>query len=185
MTNDRRFEIENNLSSSAQSDEDNGLPKVPPLSRWDTAMDEMISEAMRNGEFDNLSGHGKPLNLSKSIFGAEYELAYGLLKNNDYTLPWIAQRREIFNEINTFRFALQENWSLYSAEYKVTIDPRARGSLEAGWRHYLNIEVINTITKLNKKIADMNLKQPREVVEILKLNLASELRRAKAEERLC
>ncbi len=169
---------------SGQYEKEEGLPSVPPLSRWDTAMDEMIEEAMRKGKFDNLSGQGKPLNLSKNTFGAEFELAYGLLKNNDYTLPWIAQRRDILGEIQVFREKLQETWGLYSAEYKVTQDTMALSSLEAGWRHYLNSDVQMTITKINAKIADINLKQPREVVEILKLSLKDELIRANAAESL-
>lgn len=160
------------------------LPRVPPLSRWDTAMDEVIEEAMRNGDFDNLQGKGKPLNLSKNPYGAEYELAYGLLKNNDYTLPWIAQRSEIFEEIALFREKFQETWALYSAEFQMSQDQMTRQALAAGWRHYLNNEAQNEIIKINKQIADINLKQPREVVEILKLVLRDELIRAKAAEAL-
>lgn len=159
-------------------------PRVPPLHRWDNVMDELIEEAMRNGEFDNLSGRGKPLNLSKNLFGQETELAYGLLKNNDYTLPWIAQRREILEEIERFREGLKEMWGQYSAEYQVSQDELTRAALEAGWRHYLNIEVEAAIQRFNKKIADVNLKQPREVGEILKLTPKQELARAGAAERL-
>jgi DnaJ family protein C protein 28 len=181
---DGKLDEEKKRGKPIQSDDGRSLPRVPPLSRWETAMDEMIEEAMRNGEFDNLPGKGKPLNLSKNPFGAEFELAYGLLKNNDYTLPWIAQRREIFDEIASFREGLQETWGLYSAEYKVTQDTTALRALEAGWRHYLNSGVQTAINKVNHKIADINLKQPREVVEILKLTLKDELARAKAAETL-
>jgi DnaJ family protein C protein 28 len=167
-----------------QSDSNRELPRIPPLSRWETVMDELIEEAMRNGDFDNLPGKGKPLKLSKNLFGAETELAYGLLKNNDYTLPWISQRREIMADIDTFRERLQAAWLGYGAEYRVTEDELALRSLEAGWRHYLNKEVSEEIEKLNKRIADVNLKQPREVEEILKLNLKRELDRIGARDEL-
>jgi DnaJ family protein C protein 28 len=158
--------------------------RVPPLHRWDNVMDELIEEAMRNGEFDNLPGRGKPLKLSKNLFAPETDLAFGLLKNNDYTLPWIAQRREILDEIGLFREDLGQTWGAYSAEYRVSQDALTSGALIAGWRHYLNTEVETAIQRLNKKIADVNLKQPREVGEILKLNLKQELVRAGAAERL-
>jgi DnaJ family protein C protein 28 len=154
------------------------LPRVPPLARWDTVMDEVIEEAIRNGEFDNLPGKGKPLNLNNNPYGKETELAYSLLKNNDYTLPWIATRREIFEQIELFRAELKETYRVYSAEYCMTKDEMARSALEAGWRHYLNNEVETAIQDLNRKIFDANLKQPREVVEILKLNMKRELERA-------
>ncbi|MFZ0547461.1 MAG: DUF1992 domain-containing protein [Candidatus Promineifilaceae bacterium] len=160
------------------------LPRIPPMNRWDTAIDEVIEEAMRNGEFDNLPGRGKPLNLSKNLFGQEMELAFGLLKNNDYTLPWIAQRQTIFDDISLFREKLQQTWEQYLAEYRVTQDPMVASALETGWRHYLNNEVETALRNLNKKIADVNLKQPREVGEILKLSLKQELTRAGAAETL-
>jgi DnaJ family protein C protein 28 len=164
--------------------EERELPRIPPLGRWDTVMDELIEEAMRNGEFDNLPGKGKPLNLSGNPFAQETELAYSLLKNNDYTLPWIAQRREILEQIELFRTGLKETFAHYSAEYRVAQDATVRGALAGGWRHYLNKEVETAVQSLNKKIADANLKQPREVVEILKLSVKKELERAGAGEEL-
>jgi DnaJ homolog subfamily C member 28 len=175
---------ENKKQPPKKADNNRELPRIPPLHRWDTVMDEVIEEAMRNGEFDNLPGRGKPLNLSKNHFAKESELAYGLLKNNDYTLPWIAQRREILEQIAGFREGLRQMWVDYSAEYRVNQDELAGRALEAGWRHYLNNEVEASIQRLNKKIADVNLKQPREVVEILKLTLKKELERAGAAETL-
>ncbi len=173
-----------NKTEKNEADENRELPRIPPLSRWDTMMDELIEEAMRNGEFDNLPGKGKPLRLSNNPFTQETELAYSLLKNNDYTLPWIAERRQIFGEIEAFRTELRETFALYSAEYQVALDEMARGALVAGWRHYLNNEVADAIQELNRKIFDANLKQPREVDEILKLNLKRELERTGAAERL-
>jgi DnaJ family protein C protein 28 len=171
-------------SPQSNTNENKGLTGIPPLNRWDTVMDELIEEAMRNGDFDNLPGKGKPLDLARNPFAQETELAFSLLKNNDYTLPWIAQRREIMEQIDSFRAILKQTYSEYAAEYRVTQDDMALGALEAGWKHYLNTEVVNAIQSLNKKIADANLKQPREVVEILKLNLKRELKRAEAEENL-
>jgi DnaJ family protein C protein 28 len=165
-------------------EENRELPRIPPLGRWDTIMDELIEEAMRNGEFDNLAGKGKPLDLSRNPFAQETELAYSLLKNNDYTLPWIAQRREIFEKVALFREELRQTFAQYSAEYRDSQDSGARQALEAGWRNYLNTEVEEAINSLNKKIMDVNLKQPREVDEILKLVIKHELSRVGAAEKL-
>ena len=167
-----------------ETEENRKGPRIPPMGMWDTVMDELIQEAMRNGEFDNLPGKGKPLNLSTNPLGKETELAYSLLKNNDYTLPWIATRREIFHEIEAFRAELGETFEVYSAEYRMTRDEMARSALAAGWRHFLNGQAAEAIERLNKKIFEANLKQPREVDEILKLKLKRELERVGAAETL-
>lgn len=58
------------------------------------AVDELIREAEARGEFDNLPGKGKPLQL-ESWSGGEWGMAYHVLKQAGETLPWIALGRDI------------------------------------------------------------------------------------------
>jgi hypothetical protein len=39
-------------------------PGIPRPGGWSDVMEELITEAMAEGAFDNLPGRGKPLNLS-------------------------------------------------------------------------------------------------------------------------
>ena len=147
--------------------------------RLTTSMDDLIEEAMREGVFDNLPGRGKPLKLSKNPYAAEAELAYQLLKDNNYTLPWIAERNDLLVKINEIREEIGRVWARYQAEYQVAQGETIRMGLAQGWNRHLD-QWQAEINKLNKAIGDVNLKQPGEKLEILKLTLEHELKRAGA-----
>jgi hypothetical protein len=67
------------------------------------AVDAIIEEAMRRGEFEDLPGAGKPIDLS-AYFDTpeEVRLAYSILKNAD-VLP---QEAELLKEIAALKEAL-------------------------------------------------------------------------------
>jgi DnaJ homologue, subfamily C, member 28, conserved domain len=55
-----------------------------------------IQEAQKNGEFDNLPGKGKPLNLEDdSQIPEELRLAYKILKNADCLPPELELKKDI------------------------------------------------------------------------------------------
>ncbi len=58
-------------------------------------IEEIIHEAQERGDFDNLAGTGKPLNLSDESQAGDNALAYHLLKNNDYLPAELELAREI------------------------------------------------------------------------------------------
>lgn len=66
--------------------------------------EEIILQAIQRGEFDNLAGCGKPLKIPTFPFEEEdMRLAYHILRNAGYTLPWIETRTTILNAINKVR----------------------------------------------------------------------------------
>jgi len=57
-----------------------------------------IIEALENGEFDNLEGAGKPLNLDDDMWIPEdLRIAYRILKNANCTPPELEFRKEVIN----------------------------------------------------------------------------------------
>jgi len=58
-------------------------------------IDEQIHEAQARGDFDNLPGSGKPLNLDENPFTGDKALAYSLLKQNGYAPPEVELAKEI------------------------------------------------------------------------------------------
>jgi hypothetical protein len=62
----------------------------------ESAIEEKIKEAMARGEFDDLAGQGKPLDLD-AYFNTPEELrmVFAMLKSNDFVPPEV----EIFKEI--------------------------------------------------------------------------------------
>jgi DnaJ family protein C protein 28 len=163
----------------AESPEDKPLPRIPPPGRWADVIDEVIEEAMRAGTFDNLPGRGKPLKLNHNPHAPETDLAFQLLKDNDYTLPWIAERKEVIADIDALRDDISLVWSRYSAEFRVTHSDTVRMALSVDWLKRQETW-LERIKKINRRIADVNLKQPGERFEILKLTLDGELERTGA-----
>ncbi len=162
---------------------DDELPRVPPPGRWADVMDELIEDAMRAGAFDNLPGHGKPLNLHNNPHAPGTELAYQLLKDNNYTLPWISERQVILADIQALRTDINRTWRSYSAEFQVAQSELVQLALVSGW-HKRQEDWGERIKQLNKRIGDLNLKQPGESFEVIKLTLKGELDRAGASDDL-
>lgn len=144
-----------------------------------SAVDRLIDEAQQEGKFDNLPGQGKPLRLNKNPYAEEQALAFELLQNNNYTLPWIARRNELLAKIDAFRAGLQQAWRRHQRRLSAAVPPGERASLRDDWADVV-AEQAAAVEKLNKEIADLNLTVPAERLELLKLNLERELRRAGA-----
>ena len=59
--------------------------------------EDKIKEAIKNGEFDNLPGMGKPLNLKDDLPGmsADMKMGYRMLKNAGYISDQVDLRKEM------------------------------------------------------------------------------------------
>jgi hypothetical protein len=67
-------------------------------------LEQVIREAQEQGDFANLPGKGKPLNLAEYDPYAGPEAAgYAFLKNAGFTPEWIQWRRQIVDEITWLR----------------------------------------------------------------------------------
>jgi hypothetical protein len=62
----------------------------------ENVIEEKIQEAMAKGEFDNLRGKGKPLDLS-AYFSTpeEIRMAYAMLKSNEFVPKEVELMREV------------------------------------------------------------------------------------------
>jgi hypothetical protein len=66
------------------------------LPGFDKIVEERIQAALRKGEFDNLPGSGKPLDLEETVTVPEdLRVAYKILKNADYIPPELELKKEI------------------------------------------------------------------------------------------
>lgn len=170
-----------NLSDHlSDRDEIERLRREVAEQEWRSAVDRLIDEAQKKGTFDNLPGKGRPLNLKKNPYAPEQSLAYDLLQNNDYTLPWIAERKEILEEIATFRADLGQRWRMQLARRRGTLSPAGEADLRQEWGEFVQ-EMGERLHALNAAIANTNLIIPVDRLEILKLNLDRELERIGAE----
>lgn len=151
-------------------------PRPAPSNRGQrtTAIEEIIQEAMQSGDFDNLPGRGQPLRLEKNPYAEDKELAYKLLKDNDYTLPWIADRLETLALVDKLRAEIGRHHRIYREEYGRARSNDQRALLDYHWRDtYANLQA--KVATLNRRITAVNLSLPSPRLEILKLNLDREL----------
>jgi len=140
-------------------------------------IEEIIQEGQESGLFDNLRGKGKPLNLNKNPYAADMELANELLKENNLPPAWILQRNEILAKTAMLRTEIERQWAWHQQAFAI---PSAnKGKLTIRWDDSC-LNWLEEITALNKSIESFNLKRPFDNIEIFKLNLEDELKRANA-----
>ena len=126
------------------------------MNRWESLIDQKIREAMEQGEFDNLSGKGAPIDLSENPFeDPDWRTAHRLLRNAGFAPSWIEESKDIDAEFSAARTNLARVWIVLQ---------NARGnefekSAEARWRK--SLELFRTqAAQLNRRIAAWNLKVP-------------------------
>jgi DnaJ family protein C protein 28 len=135
-------------------------------------IDDSIKQAMQTGQFDNLPGKGKPLNLDENPFAdPEWELAHHVLKNSGFTLPWIETRQQIEKELAEARADLKRAWEWrQSAAAQNTLSAQ----VELQWQQSSSA-FREKIVSLNKRIRDYNLQAPSDRFHLLVLNGEKEI----------
>lgn len=129
------------------------------------SIEDHIHQAMQDGKFDDLSGKGKPLRLDDDAHvDAEWRLAYHVLKEGGFSLPWIELRREIEAEIDAARAALRLAWEQRSAQ----------NVGEAEWQR-ARLAFAGQVERINVRIRDYNLQIPAIRFEMRMLNAEQEI----------
>jgi hypothetical protein len=103
----------------------------------ESAIEQIIREGMARGEFDNLKGRGKPLNLDDYFNTPEdMRMGFSMLKSNDF----VPEEVEIMNEIAALkeqidaaqneeeRAALSAKYSERKLKLSLLLDVRRRRS---------------------------------------------------------
>jgi len=147
-------------------------------------VERQIVEAQRRGEFDNLSGKGKPLDLKENPFAdSEWRVAYKILQDNGFTLDWIELDQEIRAELEACREQLLQSKCWYEramaqlghqgscwAQEKRT---RAQYTWEQALGTFADrvAQINKRVDLLNLKVPLVNLQRPRISVDEEKLRL--------------
>ena len=71
--------------------------------RFEDYIGEQIRQAQERGDFDNLSGFGKPLQLDDDLYAGDRYAGYHLLKSNGYAPKEIELAKEIRTEFERAR----------------------------------------------------------------------------------
>jgi DnaJ family protein C protein 28 len=133
---------------------------------WSEIVERQIIEAQERGEFDDLPGKGKPLDLTENPFAdPDWRMAYKILQDNDLTLDWIELDKEIRAEVKACREQLLQSKRWYERSMAQL------GHQESCWAEGERIRVQYTweqaletfadqAAQINKKIELLNLKVP-------------------------
>ena len=130
------------------------------------AIDKQIRQAMERGDFDNLRGTGKPLNLARDPNVPEdWELAFNLLKNAGFAPDWI----ETLNQIRAEQEKLRVPFERYLKNPPANQAEQAR-------RQTALIETFRTQPiALNRTIDTYNLKAPSLQVHLHRIRIDFEI----------
>jgi len=165
----------------AQEDDDNAPPlRLPHRTpeQWHDLISQRIEDAMRAGHFDNLRGKGKPLDpASEPHVPPDMQMANSLLKNNALTPAWIADRSAMLAEIERFQAKLRQTVLDFHTAKEAAQSAATRAALDQRWQAQL-AAWHEEIRSLNRRIELQNFKQPVSFLEIVKLRLEDEVRRA-------
>jgi DnaJ family protein C protein 28 len=136
------------------------------LVNFESAIDQQIREAMERGDFNNLKGAGKPLNLARDPNVPEdWELAFNVLKNAGYAPDWI----ETLNSVRKEQDKLFAPLNRFLANPPALPDERARRQMEL-------IEQFRKDAKtLNGVIDTFNLKAPADQVHLRRIRIDEEI----------
>jgi DnaJ homolog subfamily C member 28 len=138
----------------------------PTLRDWENMIEEQIRQAIERGDFDNLRGKGKPLNLGDDSFVPEdMRLAYKLMKDAGVAPEWIEQNKEIRAELQQLKTLLdnQSRWQRDNLVRANRLSPyemiKERERIIEKRERTIRI-FRERATTLNKAIDTFNLKAP-------------------------
>jgi DnaJ family protein C protein 28 len=138
-------------------------------------IEELMRQAMAEGKFDNLPGKGKPLKLGTENphIDPTWELAYKILKDAGYSLPWIETIHEIEADIESARKELKLAWEWYLAAR----GEKSSASYAAAEWQQAQLVFRDKLSVLNQRIRNYNLDVPNARFQRPILNLNQEINR--------
>jgi DnaJ family protein C protein 28 len=145
------------------------------MKKSNRAVDEIIRQAMKRGDFDNLPGKGKPLKLQDNPYeDPAWSMAYRALRSSGFILPWMETRRQIESDLEAARDSLLRSWKW--RESALTEQGSSRSWVEAEWDRAV-AEFRERIDSLNQRIFSYNLEVPSELFQRKRINSDRELKK--------
>jgi len=147
---------------------------ISDMHEHERSIDEQIRRAMEDGQFDNLPGKGKPLDLTTNPHeDPAWRLAFQALRSSGYTLPWIEKRQKIEADFDAACKSLERSWKWRES---ALTNMASRRSVDAEWKRAVD-DFRERISKLNQRIFDYNLETPSEQFQRRQINIDREMER--------
>lgn len=151
---------------------------------WESWIDQKIREAQERGDFDDLPGKGKRLDLAPNPYARDQELAFKVLKDAGYAPEWIELDKAIRGKADRARAALLRHWEWRETRLHELAAQAARDSWSEAerarilerWQQAVSAFRLE-IDAINKEIAELNLKVPSSRFQRSKLEALREVER--------
>jgi len=144
-------------------------------------VEEQLRKAREEGKFDNLRGHGQPLNLDENPFeDPSWQMANDMLKKNGLRPEWLEEDLAIRVELDEARQALARSRDWRSAELQPLGERRGAAAIEQRlmveneWR-LAQDRFRAELRAINKAIFNYNLKAPSTRLQRRILDVEAEL----------
>jgi len=133
-------------------------------------IEDIIREAMERGEFENLPGKGRPLNLTLDpLLDPLTSIMHRILIDNGVSHPLIEARRGIASETDEARTALRRAWQFYQHSHD-----------EEAWTEAL-LKFRARVKGINREVRIFNLKTPSPALHGLAIDTGEEISRIVSE----
>ena len=132
---------------------------------WECWIDQQIREAQEQGQFDDLPGQGKPLDLARNPYARDQELAFKVLQEAGYAPDWIELDKTLRGKLERARTVLAHRWEWREVRLRELGDRSGswseaeQGRVQASWKEAVS-EFELEVEAINKEIAELNLKVP-------------------------
>src|SRR5579872_2750758 len=146
---------------TAADDNEKARPNKYRGKQYHDYIEEQIHEAQARGDFDNLPGVGKPLNLDNGSYAGDRALGYSLLKSNGYAPREVELSKEIRTtaERAETKLAKIRHQGQTLRTRRVSSFPSEKRAFNASLEKALS-EYERTLRSLNSKILTLNLSVP-------------------------
>ena len=144
---------------------------------WGSHVDQMIREAQKRGDFDNLPGAGKPLNLDDNVFAGEMDAAFRIAKNANAAPLWVQLDREIGEEKERLDSYL-ERTARYIKEMKGSAAARQAERARARALY------LKRVAAMNEKVLEYNVIRPRQLTWLEKVGVPERIAAATFDEKI-
>lgn len=120
-------------------------------------IEDHIRKAIEDGKFDDLPGMGKPIRWDENPFvEPDWQLAFRMLRDSGFALPWMEARKEVEAQLETARSALQ---STLSWKQSATAAGQPGAFVQDEWQRAMRA-FRDEVAEVNKRIFDYNLEVP-------------------------
>ena len=145
-------------------------------------IDEQIRDAYARGDFDNLRGKGKGLDLRGNPYAGDWELAYNALANAGFAPEWVERDKEIRRRLDELAVMLERHvaWHNESVADMANMPARRREQRRDVIEDALAKIMVRYRAKadeLNKLITNFNLIVPIASLQRFKVDSAADLRK--------